>query len=309
MSTPDPRAIARLRSRLPSRVEPAGPVLVTLDDTPASHLPVRWAAAEAAVRGTTLRVVRSVVTPPPVVVPATPWGTWYPWTSADGRSPARAAWDAARADLEDVVRQAHEVDPRLGVDAGLAQAGAASARRDDALLVVGRRRGFRALGGPVPGTACRAARRARLPVAVVGLADSPQAGPSAHRVVAAPRAGEDPTGVLDVAFRAAARRATGVTVVHVPGATLPAAVAAEVLAEVLDPYAQVFPEVDVRTRAVSALARAVVQESEGAALTVVGVPSSPRDVTGRSLVRRIVSGTRGTVVLVPSETSAHERRG
>lgn len=304
MSAPDPRAIARLRSRLPSRVEPVGPVLLALDDTPASHLPVPWAAAEAAVRGTTLRVVRTVVTPPPVVVPATPWGTWYPWTSSDGRSPVAAAWDAARADLEDVVRQAHEVDPRLGVETALTQAGAASARRDDALLVVGRRRGLRALGGPVPGTARRAARRVGRPLAVVALAEAPQEGPSAHRVVAALRSREDPTGVLDVAFRAAARRRVGVTVLHVPGGALPATVEAEILAEVLDPYEQVFPDVDVRTRAVPALAPSVVRESVGAALTVVGVPSSQRDPRGRTLARRVVAGARGTVVLVPADVPA-----
>ncbi|MFI2101778.1 universal stress protein [Isoptericola sp. NPDC019693] len=300
MSAPDPRAIARLRSRLPSRDEPAGPVLLALDDSPSSHLPVQWAAAEAAARATVLRVVRSVATPPPVVAPTTPWGTWYPWTSDDDRSPVAAAWDAARADLEEVVRQAHAVDPRLDIATALTPAGAAGAHGDaaDTLQVVGRRRRPRALGGAAPAAARRTARRTGRPVAVVALAGSSQPGPSAHRVVVALRPGADPTAVLDVAFRAAARRRVGVTVLHVPGRDLPATVDAEILAEVLDPYDQVFPDVDVRARQAPALARAVVQESVGAVLTVVDAPS-PRDVRGSALARRVLARARGTVVLVP----------
>ncbi|MFD6137731.1 hypothetical protein [Isoptericola sp. NPDC060257] len=299
-SAPDRRAIARLRSRLPSRDEPAGPVLLALDDTPASHVPVQWAAAESSVRGTTLRVLRAVSTPLPVVDPTTPWSAWYPWAAPDGRSLVAVAWDSARADLDGVVRQAHAVDPRLGVEVGLRKAGAPGPwPDDDALLVVGRRRGL-APRGPVPGAARRALRRAPRAVAVVGLAGRALTGPSAHRVVVALRSREDPTGVLDVAFRAAARRRTGVTVLHAPGDHLPPAVARELLDEVLDPYGLVFPEVDVRTRAVRGLARAVVQEAQGAALTVVGVPSSRREARGRTLARRVVGGTRGTVVLVPT---------
>ena len=302
MSPLDPRTLAGLRSRVPSRDEPEGGVRLVLDGSPAGRAPLRWAAAEASVRGTTLRIERTVATPVPVVDPWTPWVGWHPWVAPEGPSATELAWTTARSDVARAIRQAHAVDPRLDVSTSLAagSVAAALARRaaDDVLVVVARRRGLWPLLGHLPGA--NGVRRPRCPVAVVRLTDVPQPGPSAHRVVAALRPREVPTDVLDVAFRAAARRRTGLTVLHARGGAASATVATEILDEVLDPYGLVFPDVEVRTREVPSLARAVASESRGAAAVVVGLPSAARDVAGRVLVRRVLGSARSTVVCVPS---------
>ncbi|MBD5788299.1 universal stress protein [Cellulosimicrobium terreum] len=299
MSTPDPRVIARLRTRLPARDEPAGTVLVAFDASRASRGPLQWAAAEATARGDALRVVRAVTAPVAYMDPWTPWHVWFPWAAADGPDQGDLVWTAARKDLATAVLQAHSVDPLLPVDVALRPGPVSAAvlheAHDHTLLVVAKRRRARRLPGARPSAAWGTVRRSPVPVAVVELADTPETGPSTGRVVVALRGRGDPTPVLETAFRSARRRRTGLTLLH----SWDRGVLSEVVGEMLDPHRLVFPEVDVRYRRVDSLVRAVVAESKGAAVTVVGAPTSWADVAGRVLRRRLVGAVHGPVVLVP----------
>jgi len=213
---------------------------------------------------------------------------------------ADLAYSTGRDDLAAAGAQAHAIDPMLPVSAELLPGAIGPAlRRDgrnDALVVVGRRRGVGRIGGSAPSTVWGAMSRTRRPITVVDLTDTRQAGPSAGRVVLALGPTGDVSPVIASAFRAAMRRGVGLTLLYAWGRE----VVGDVVDEVLVPYRTVFPEVGVRARAVSSLRHAVADESRGAALTVVAAPGCTGDIAGRVRAGRLVRVARGPVTLVPA---------
>lgn len=299
MTTFDPRALARA-TPLPTRVETPGAVLVALDGDPAGRPALEWAAAEAAVRGSALHVRRSVPSPLLAVSPWV-WAHHSPWLWTYQPEVAEAALAAGRDELAAAVRAAHEVVPALDVStdlvAGAAPASGLGLANGAALVVVGRPRRSRWQAATVRAALRPRRGRRRLPVVVVDLAGHAVDGPSAGRVVVALGARDDPAPVLETAFRAAARRGVGLTLLHAWGR----GIVPDVVDEVLGPYRDVFPEVGVHARPVTSLVRGLAEESRGAALVVVAAPGRPTDVVGRVVIRRVVRTVTGPVVLVPVE--------
>ncbi|ROS75506.1 universal stress protein [Cellulomonas sp. PhB143] len=303
MPTSDPRPTRA--ARRPVRDEPRGPVVVSLGGSRAGRRALEWAAGEAAVRGSALRIVHTIALP---LFPADPWQ----WAFAPGLG--LVAYDVARAELADAVGHAHAIDPGLEVSTELLHGPPgpgllACVRGDDALVVVGRRR--RGAARPralAPAVAWGALRRAGRPAVVVDLADARERGPSTGRVLVALDGTHDPSPVLDVAFRAAARRGAGLTLLHAwpsragggtgTGAS-PGAGSDEHVDALLGAYRDAFAGVGVRHRQVALLAEAVAAETRGVAMTVVAAPTGGGDLGGRSRARRLVRAARGPVTLVP----------
>jgi nucleotide-binding universal stress UspA family protein len=239
-----------------------------------------WATAEAAARGSALRVVH-VIAPPTFV--RDPLGsvspTWIdPCSSQEG----------ARV-LHEAVQRARSVAPDVTVETCLESGSVATAIRDasrnSSLTVVGRGRPRR-FGLPSP--AWRIARRAESPVAVVELDEERRDGPSAGRVVLGIEGTPASAAAIVYAFQAAARRGIGLTVIHAcnPWAGLlesqgesRASMEELHLLVAIEDFLEIcrdaYPEVDFRRRFVSAQAGAtLIAESGAAALLVVG--ASPR---------------------------------
>ena len=179
------------------------PVLVGVDGSEEARRAVRWAAREAVLLGTGLRVVHAWM-----------WPLYgVPLGPAPG-SPAEGGLEAqARAVLARCVAVAHEVAPHLSVEAELA-VGAAEARLLDhagaaALIVVGNR-GLGGFTGLLVGSV-GIALSAHAPCPVVVVRGRPDAdGPV---VVGVDAAHPDPVA-LGTAFDEARRRAVPLTVVH-----------------------------------------------------------------------------------------------
>ena len=274
---------------LPSRLEPTSTVLVSLDGTRAGRQALAWATAEAAARGGTLSIVRSVASSH---LAAGPWL----WAYQPGF--AEMEYFAGREDLAEASEQAHAIDSSLAVSTDLLPGtlGSTVLRNGttDALIVVGRRRRMGQVLDLELSATWGAFNRGPGAIALVDLTDACHAGPSTGRVVLALDAAGDPSMVIASAFRAAMRRCAGITLLH----TLGHGAVGEVVDEVLAPYRTVFPEVGVRTRAVKSLTRAVREESHGAALTVVAAPESARDIVGRVRALRLVRAAGGPVTVV-----------
>ena len=254
---------------------PAG-VVVGLggDGVPSEALD--WAAAEAATRGCSLRLLH-VIPPPP---PTDPYGFLTDVEALVGE----------RADAEQALRQAlsraRAVAPDIDVTARLAQGSIVpfllDRARGAAMLVLGR--------GPhdVPGllrrsVSARVGSRAGCPVVVVGPSRAPAAGSSPRVVV-----GIDPaascTGALGFAFGAARQRGIPLVAVHAwtpdPPADLEAVAAPAALAEMqarktldeaLERWQPAYRGVSVHTVTVRGDPVHVLDaHSRGAALLVVG---------------------------------------
>jgi nucleotide-binding universal stress UspA family protein len=157
-------------------------------------------------------------------------------------------------------------------------------------------------------------RRALCPVALVRpLPSSPYAG-SPPRVVVGVGAHGASAAPLGVAFQAAAQRGLPVTAVHAWRPDLPAdheavygpataaeARAGQTLDQALEPWRSRFADVPVETRLVVAEpAAALIRESEGAALIVVGsrAHGAARATLFGSVSRRVAERARCPVVVV-----------
>jgi nucleotide-binding universal stress UspA family protein len=153
----------------------SGPVVVGVDGSAHADEALRWAIAEAAAHGTTVRAVtawstRTISIPPKYV----------------GRS-AEVMAEEAVAILRDAVTRVAGQDPGGGaanVDQTTAEGGPApvllDAAQDASMLVVGRR-GLGAVRGRLMGSTSHAlAHRSQVPTVIIpGLADEPE--PSAER--------------------------------------------------------------------------------------------------------------------------------
>jgi nucleotide-binding universal stress UspA family protein len=316
-----PRGERRMRSstlhRHPVDLGPAhspqaqstGPILVAVSGSPNSEQALDWAAAEAAARGTSLRVVHGSAVP----ILADPTTALYstPLISA--------AYEIAEGVIDHAFRQAHVVAPDLVVTAkpwgGSPAHGILSEAADHALVVLGRQRRSGRAHWPRRSHALRVVARTPVPVVVVGLSTAPEDGPSQGRVVVGVGASSRAAAVLDFAFENARRRGVGLTVVHAwtppgPGADSHAYAATNAeyhrLKGVLASYRPDFPEVDVRLNLTPMpVSVALMQESTGAALTVIGAPRRrrPLNLLTNSTLRTVLHSASSPVAIVPTSTA------
>jgi nucleotide-binding universal stress UspA family protein len=278
-----------------------------------------WAAAEASARRCPLHVVHAErlqwVIDPSSLVPVADFSS----CRVTGEHVLREAVDRARSVAPDIEVSAESV---VGGTVPLLVARARGAQ----LLVLGchdapfPRRLRSHLIHPVCGAV---ARRAPCPVAVVRpLPSSPHAG-SPPRVVVGVGAHGASAAPLGVAFQAAAQRGVPVTVVHAWTPDLPAdheavcgpATAAEARAgrtldQALEPWRSRFADVPVETRLVVAEpAAALIRESEGAALVVVGsrAHGAARATLFGSVSRRVAERARCPVVVVRTAKATEDK--
>ncbi|GAA1133353.1 hypothetical protein GCM10009630_34400 [Kribbella jejuensis] len=250
----------------------SGPVVVLIDNPRIDNDALEWAAAEAAARGSDLRIVYA-----------------FPWTylldpGGNVTVELRGRVDA-QAKVAAAVRRAGRVAPTISISTCVVPGwGSRSlvreARRagDQALVVTSR-------------SQCRLVRtiasRTGASLAVIGLADQQAAGSSAGRVVV------DGGSLAATAFgfQSARRRASGITIVGT------------VQRDELSVWRKFFPGVDVRQRRTpDPTAGILLAESLGAALTVVA-----RDHDGSSAYD-VLRLAPGPVVLVGSGPRYRTRR-
>ncbi|MFF3405551.1 universal stress protein [Streptomyces sp. NPDC002742] len=257
-------------------------IVVGLDGSPESLAAAEWAACEARRTDAQLRLVHAWLWHPYVYGPLT--GVLVPPSSED---PERE-W-AERLPRETAAKLAAD-HPGLSIAAERVAeqpVTALLAAAENAELLVLGSRGLSGVAGFLTGSVAQAVvSRSRMPVVLV-RADARPAEAHGHEEVVLGLVPEHPdASVIAFAFRAAARRATDLRVVH--GWSLPpyygysgatdAGVDAEMLAEaqqrlteVLSPWREKFPGVEVREQAVIGGAGPhLVEASRNAALVVVG---------------------------------------
>jgi nucleotide-binding universal stress UspA family protein len=254
-----------------------GAILVAVDGKAQGWDALEWAAAEAAARQCSLRVVHVTNWSPPIV--GGYMGTFVgEWDSG--------VLDAAKRVLEEAVRRALAVAPGLSVatrvQEGPAAAAVVSEGRHDALIVVGRGHKGGRISAFARSVSLQVVRHSIAPVVVVELFEKPRRGSSAQRVVVGVDCTSDPLAVLAFAFRAALRRGVGLTVLHASGKSRAPAELVDGLADTITPEwidwhralgicRRTFPDVNVRQRVVEGpVATALIAESVGAALVVMG---------------------------------------
>jgi nucleotide-binding universal stress UspA family protein len=269
--------------------------------------PVEWAAAEAASRHGSLRIVHA-----------------YFWSSAAASINAgpvymarAAAQEAAERVVEEATCRARSVAPELDITSEIVVGATAPvllrhAKRADLVVLGGRSARRAGLGNSVviPVTA-----RSAAPVAVVGGLHRTAPGPSAARVVVGVDGCDSSSSAIAYAFRAAAQRGLGLTALHAcgpPGSSdgPPLLVdpgrlqgPARTLYRAMAPWLAAFPGVDVLQKlALVAPASALVAESAGAALVVVGC-------RGRSRLKgRLLGSVSQTVLRTADSPTAVVRR-
>lgn len=299
------------------------PIAVGVDGSAAGLEALAWAVAEAAARRRPLRIVHAVK-PPLMPSPLDP-NLDLP---VDCKS--RTAAQALLSQADEAARCAHphlEVHSRLVV--GTAPQALLEHTQDAELLVLGERgrRGFTGLF--VASVGIEVATESPCPVVIVGSRSAHRAGPSAGRVVVGIDGGKLSSAVVDFAFQTAARRGVGVTGVYAwttsiasyAGCDL-APVVTELLAAdeqhlrlLLDAFARQrrdSPDVDVELKLVRARpAHALVAESAGAELVVVGAPRG-RLFRGRqlgSVSRTVLHRAHCPVAVVRTDSQQLRSRG
>lgn len=303
------RVAAAGRSSLASRQD-TGPILVAVDSHPHGWDAVEWGAAEAAARQSALGIVHAFNWP----LISDQW----PLTGdAFGAVPVKLLDASVLEEAESVVREAaaraRTIAPAVPITTHLQEGPTAAAvlgeGRQDALIVLGRGSKGRGskdgrFGSLTSSVNWQVARLATCPVAIVELFGEAPQGPSAGRVVVGVGGTGKPTAALGFAFRTALRRGVGLTALHArmprrrpvdPDSRVDAPAAAESLTcrpleDALQIFRDAFPEVEVRQRLPAAPpGPALVAESAGAALVVVGTQESGR-------LHRVLKGSdRGRV--------------
>ncbi|MEU0438139.1 universal stress protein [Streptomyces sp. NPDC006290] len=257
-------------------------IVVGLDGSPESLAAAEWAAREARLTDAQLRLVHAWLWHPYVYGPLA--GVAVPPPSED---PQRE-W-AERLPRETAAKLAAD-HPGLSVTAERVAEQPVTvllAAAEEAELLVLGSRGLSGVAGFLTGSVAQAVvARSRTPIVLVRADARPAEASGPEDVVLGLDLEHADASVIAFAFRAAARRATDLRVVH--GWSLPpyygysgafdAAVDAELLAEaqqrlseVLSPWREKFPGVEVREQAVIGGAGPhLVEASRKAALVVVG---------------------------------------
>ncbi|MET7451942.1 universal stress protein [Streptomyces sp. NPDC005574] len=301
-------------------------ITVGLDGSPESLDAAAWAAREAARRQVPLRLVHAV-------------DLLRPWYASFAGFPAPGAIDVQREWAAHVLREERsrlmERHPGLWVTTRQVTDQAVrvllASADDSELLVLGSRRFGTVAGFLVGSVALAVVARARRPVVLVRAGGLPED----ERLPDA--AGAEPVGtpcrdvvlgldrerpgdtVIEFAFDAARRRAAGLRVVHgwSPvtshgyGAVMDAGLNEELadearngVGEVLRPWKDKFPEVEVRQQAViGGAARHLVQASRDSALVVVG-RRARRDVAGGRIgpvTHAVLQHASAPVAVVPHD--------
>jgi nucleotide-binding universal stress UspA family protein len=285
------------------------PVVVGVDGSRCALDAVDWAAAEAATRSLPLLVVHAYPWPPPTDAFGAAGGT--------GDCGHRAA---AQLVLDEAVDRARSVAPDGNVSPRLvlgAAARALLAQTQHADLVVLGHRGCGRLRGLLGrSVGVQVVAHARCPVAVVHPFHTVAPGHSAARVVVGVDGSARSTGAVGYAFRAAAQRGIGLTAVHawnprgpadLEGAVDDLGMGEETGRRVLDDavgaWAARFPGVAVEPKLVRGPpAGALILESAGAALTVVGS-------RGRGGVRGTLLGSVSQMLLRHTHSPVAVLRG
>lgn len=277
-------------------------VLVAVDGGAHGWDALAWAAAEAAAAGRSLRIVYVVEWPVlgDMFIPMLP----------DRSAITRAAGDRV---LGEAARRAGDVDPDLRIITRVEPdvhpaAAILRAGRTDSLIVVGRRRNGHALGSRFGwSVGSYLARRAACPVVIVKLACE-AAGPSAGRVAVVVDDETDPFDALMSAFRSAARRGIGVTVLHVGSGATGQRIDQ---AELVDAYTDAFADTDVRQEVLGAARKpALAAASAGAALLVLGARRTGHLHCSRlaPAARTLADVSRSPVLIVRSVTAPSKQR-
>ncbi|MFD2767704.1 universal stress protein [Micromonospora eburnea] len=252
------------------------PIVVGVDGSPSALDAVRVAAREAAGRRRPLRVVNAFLWP----LLGTPLGP------IAVKLPDSELRQGAEKIVAEAVDEARKIDSELPVTGEVVDGGPVTvllrASRDAALLVLGHR-GLGGFAGLLVGSAAvQLSARADCPVLVV-RGELRADGPVVVGVDGSPISDE----AIGFAFAEAAQRGTDLVAVHAwrypspigPGDIMPLVYDPEklraeeerVLAEAVAGWAERYPEVRVRQKLVAAApARALVEESADAQLTVVG---------------------------------------
>ena len=301
-------------------------VTVGVDGSPESLAAADWAAREAAQRDATLRLVHAEEPLRPAYAPlgALP---------APGAADAQSAWAAhLLAETESRLAKAH---PGLRVTTRQAAAQAApvllDAAEDSDLLVLGSRGLGTVTGFLVGSVALGVVARAGRPVVLVraeGRAEDehlPDASGTASTltsyrdVVLGLDLRHPADAVVRFAFEAARRRAAGLRVVHdadpaadggddaVPDggpAEEPAARQRDALTDVLRPWRDEFPGVEVREQSViGGAGRHLVHASRDASLVVVGRENRRTSVGGRigPVTHAVLQHAVAPVAVVPHD--------
>ena len=273
------------------------PIVVGVDGSRAALDALDWAAAEAAIRRRPLRVVHAFAWPGAL----DRFGVFTGTADYGCRAGAEQV-------LEEAVTRARSVTPDGDVTPWLAIGAAAPAMLEQALdadLIVLGNRGFGRLRGLIsPSVGVQVVACATCPVAIVHPFHRVPPGPSVARVVVGVGDSTQSIDAIGYAFQAAAQRGVGLTAVHAWAPRGPAdlegdvddAAAAEyrerrLLQGALAGWIGQFPDVTVEPKLVRARpAHALITESAGAALTVVGS-------RGRGVVRGALLGSVSQMLL------------
>ncbi|MCX4759172.1 universal stress protein [Kitasatospora purpeofusca] len=297
-------------------------VLAGVDGSPESTVAAHWAAGEALRRGAPLRLLHA-----------------WPWLT-DGRASFADPEDLPVAAQRMLAAVAEEVGSRhpgltvqtdvvldAAVDGLVAATEASEASEDAGLLVLGSR-GLGGFKGLLVGSVSMAvAGRAAVPVVVVRQpgpetgaetsAESTGESGAVSEVVVGVDAGAPSDTVLDFAFREAELRGARVRAVH--GWNLPAsfavvgflpsgtetaqlrAVEEKALAAALAGHRARYPHIEVVEQARLGAARTLVEDTEDAALLVVGRRRRPHDLAPRlgRTAHAVLHHARPPIAVVP----------
>jgi nucleotide-binding universal stress UspA family protein len=268
-------------------------VVVGVDHTASALRAVEWAAAEAASSERPLRLVHGWTYPADV----TPFGF-------TGNIDARYFQIVAEDILGEAVLRARTVVPEVEVTTHQVCGPVVEVLREQAadahLLVLGAP--ARRLCGVWGSAGFRAALRSSCPVVVVRPYDAVPPGPSAARVVVGVASESRAGTALRYAFKAAAQRGIGLTVLHATGGDRSGCGVSKTRLEcAARELCRTFRSVGAEVKTVSARpAEALVTESAGAALTVVGSRgASPLcGLLGGSVSRSVVRRAHSPVAVL-----------
>ena len=283
------------------------PVIAATDGSDASLRAVEWAAREAALRGTALRIVSVAAMPPRM--------TWQERKPGRLETVADLVRDAAEAALRSAAARAAAIDPGLAVSTALltGQVGAVlTGEGEGAMLLVTGSRGGDDFGALLLGSVSRyVATHSSCPVVVVREETT-----AAHGEIAVGIRDLTQPAALEFAFEEARLRQARLRAIHawqlflpqmrLTGTARPGADASEVtaeaaawLTEMLGTWREKYPDVEVVEDAMHAHpGRVLAGLSARADLMVLGRNDDQHQGVG-SVLHAVLSHAHGPVAVIP----------
>ncbi|CAN5432217.1 universal stress protein [soil metagenome] len=291
---------------------PAGSIVVGIDGSSLSDEALEWGAHQAALEGRSLTLVHAVT---PMGVPSSgmygaagvDYARYSDEMDAAGRSMLAAAAERARAfrpglDIHEVLPA---TDPRTAM-LGLAE---------QATMIVVGSRGLGSVASLLLGSvSVSVAKHATCPVIVVRSVDR---SPPRHGIVVGVDGSERSLAAIELAYRLASFRATGLTVLHgfwTPDPVVVSTSGAEepdvsderaLVSESLAGMGEKFPDVEVRLQLVRGPAdQALLAASRDAELLVVGHHrgSALDTLLHDSVAATVLEHAHSSVAVVPART-------